>query len=66
MTSTKYTYKVASVEMGTTATLIRKSDGATKLFFLANRNVAAIGQHMASLTDACCDGFFPAPRKTAS
>lgn len=63
--ATKYTYTITRVERGLNIDLVRTADGATKRFFLAGGSEFYMTKHMASLTDACCEGFFPEVRRKA-
>lgn len=64
MLATKFTYTITPRDTGGhDVVLIRTADGAEKHFFMACPPMSGITRHMESLTDDCCEGFFPKPRK---
>lgn len=63
MIATTFTYTVAPSTKGGVDVVLTSNDGVKqKRFYIAAGTVAGLTQHMESLTDENCDGFFPAPR----
>lgn len=50
---------------GVYTTVVRKSDGATRVFFNAGHETDdRLKSFMFSMTDELCESYFPKPRKT--
>lgn len=61
-----YTYAMAPSPLGgTDIALTRLADGEVKRFYLANARPEHLRLHMDSLTDDCCEHFFPKHRAKA-
>jgi len=61
---TAFSHSISSDRTGSTITLLRKSDGAAKTFFLAGYHSApSLEQHMFTLTDDQCEQFYPSAKK---
>lgn len=64
--ATKYTYTLERCSGGVLIVLTRTADSATKQFTVAGGALSSLQGHMNSLTDACCEGFFPTERTKPS
>lgn len=64
MNATTYHYTVSESLRGGVDVVLTSNDGVKqKKFYIANGTVAGLTQHMESLSDENCDGFWPRPRK---
>lgn len=63
MLATRYTYSLATVDNTVVITLKQNNSNAEKVFRIVGVPVECLTLHMESMTDECCDGYWPKRKK---
>lgn len=63
MLTENYSFTVVESGINQTITLTQLKTGEVKVFDLVGKSVDGLTQHMESLSEDCCSGFFPKKRE---